>query len=251
MAEQQQNPLPDDAGLRAVRKLVTEFTEEMKAHRYARVVENFDGDPNKFKGWIRQIEKYALLTGKYDDRQGIAYQKSKGVVKDVMQRLASGQPHGNWERMKFELTKRFAPIPNPIRALALLREIRQMPGENARVLSERLLDLAEEASESGPGDQMHAPLVEKQLVGFFIDALRDDHLKLKILRDNSGTLERAVELATRDQTQQEREASNDEDDADTQAQSLSRSSNDEETMTKDDVDDDDEPAGSVDMEIDA
>ena len=188
----------------------------------------------------------------YDDRQCIAYQKSKGVVKDVMQKLASGQPHGNWERMKFELTKRFAPIPNPIRALALLREIRQMPGENARMLSERLLDLAEEAFTSGPdgpGNQMHAPLVEKQLVGFFIDALRDDHLKLKILSDNSGTLERAVELATRDQTQREREASNDEDDADTQAQSLPRSSNDEETMTKDDVDDDDEPAGSVDMEI--
>ena len=85
MAKQQQNPqevpLPDDAGLIAVQKLVTEMAGEMKAQRYAQAVGNFDGDPNIFKEWIKQIEKYALLTGKYDDRQRIEYQMSMGVGK--------------------------------------------------------------------------------------------------------------------------------------------------------------------------
>ena len=60
--------------------------------------------------------------------------------------------------------------------------------------SERIctpVDLAEDAF-SNQTDQPH---VERQLIKFHTDALREDHLKLRMLRENPSTTVSVVEIA--------------------------------------------------------
>ena len=59
------------------------------------------------------------------------------------------------------------------------RKVRQKPNESIQVFAERLLALGEDAVE-GIGDKF----VERQMVGFFIDGLYKDQMKLKIMRAN-------------------------------------------------------------------
>ena len=95
---------------------------------------------------------------------------SRGVANDVIQRFATAHPHSSWTAMREELAKRFAQVSDPDHAFALLRELRQGRLESARMVSERLLDLAEEAFRG----QENQPLIERQLVRFYIDTLQEE-----------------------------------------------------------------------------
>lgn len=195
MANHEDIPLPDDNIQYLVQKFTTalsEFSGNMSGQRYAHLVRPFEGDPSTFREWIRQIEKFKILTNASDaELRRLAFEMSNGSANDVIQRYANTNPQCTWEQMKTALAQRFAPVSDPDHAFALLRELRQAPTETARVLSDRLVDIAEQAFR-GETDR---PIIERQLVGFFVDALREDYLKMRILRENPSTLSRAVDIA--------------------------------------------------------
>ena len=61
--------------------------------------------------------------------------------------------------------------------------------------AERLLNVAEDAY-SQPGDRA---VVENQLINIFIDGLYFDYLKMKVLRDDPGTFQVAIQSVMREQ----------------------------------------------------
>ena len=163
----------------------------------SQVVPNFDGDPKQFKFWIKGIEKYGTLTGEDPNRlKLVAYLTSKNSVSDFICRYLKENPRESWAELKNELSSRFAEIHDSQHAFCLLRSIKQNKGENVQLYAERLLALAEEAFEGQDGDMR---LIERQLIGFFIDGLTHDFLKIKVMRDNPETLQDAVRSAMNEQ----------------------------------------------------
>ena len=68
------------------------ITSAIGAHGISQFIPPFEGDPTKFKQWIKGIEKYALLTKQTDERtMYVAYQAARGSVSDFISRLINVQ----------------------------------------------------------------------------------------------------------------------------------------------------------------
>ena len=111
----------------------------------------------------------------------------------MKQYLEAYQQH-IWGQVRAELTARFAEVTDSRYALMLLRKVRQRPGENVQVYAERLMALDQEAFAGQAGDAE-----DRQLVGFFIDGLTFDYMKMKVMRENPATLQAAIAVATHEQ----------------------------------------------------
>ena len=88
-------------------------------------------------------------------------------------------------------------------AFSVLRNIRQKPDENVQLYAERVLALVPDAY----GDHNNSntrDLVESQLTNFFIDGLRNDQLRVKLMRDNPKSLADAVNTALAEQNLRKR-----------------------------------------------
>ncbi|MCG8049022.1 MAG: hypothetical protein JAY66_25635 [Candidatus Thiodiazotropha taylori] len=195
MQQQAQAQAPDVQFVHVLGNLgeqVAGLSTSMGAQGVAKIVPSFDGDCKKFKEWIKSIEKYCVLTHVPNDQvKMIAYQSSKGPVSDFLKRHLETHPDHNWMAIKAELTSRFAEVTDPQHALMLLRKVKQKPGENIQVYAERLMALSEDAFFGQLGDA-----VQTQLVGFFIDGLAFDYMKMKVMRENPATLQAAITVAT-------------------------------------------------------
>ena len=64
----------------------------------------------------------------------VAYQTSREAVSDYLDRVLNDHPGYNWERIKSELSSRFAEISDPQHAFTLLHKIKQKHDENIPVL---------------------------------------------------------------------------------------------------------------------
>ncbi|ESO96062.1 hypothetical protein LOTGIDRAFT_160045 [Lottia gigantea] len=167
------------------------LTNSISTNGVVTIIDSFEGDPKAFREWTRSIEKYAVLASIPNDRMKlIAYQTSKGVVSNFIRRYLDTHPAADWPTLIDELSARFAEVTDAQYAFALLRKVKQNHNENVQCFGERLLVLASEAY-SGTSSLE----IEKQLVGFFVDGLKENYLKLKILRENPKTLQLAVTLA--------------------------------------------------------
>ena len=191
------DPLPFATMVRSVQEQMGHLATTMGAQGIAKIVPSFDGsNPKEFKDWIKSIEKFITLTQVENERvKFVAYQASNGrPVSDFLKRYLSRNPEENWRRVKAELRSCFGEVVDSQHALLLLRKVRQKPNESIQVFAERLLALGEDAFE-GIGDAF----VERQMVGFFIDGLYKDQMKLKIMRENPLRFDDAVMIATREQ----------------------------------------------------
>ena len=159
------------------------------AQGVAKIIRPFEGDGKQFKNWIKNIEKYALLTRIPNDQVNmVAYQSSKGPVSDFLKHHLEAHPNHTWIQVKAELTSRFAEVTDSQHALMLLlRKVKQKPGENVQVYAERLLALAEDAWVGLAG---HA--ADRQMIGLFIDGLTFDNMKINVMRENPATLQTAI-----------------------------------------------------------
>lgn len=158
-------------------------------------IPKFDGNPKKFREWVKAIDKYAVLLNIHDDRKKLmAFQSSSGAVSGFIQRYMTANPNNNWNQLKTQLAVRFSEVTDPQFALSLLRKTKQKPGENIQLYAERILSLAEEAFLGQGGD-----VIERELIDIFIDGLSNDQLKLKLLRDRADTLQGATGVATNEQ----------------------------------------------------
>lgn len=163
----------------------------------AQSIPAYNGTPSKFKEWVKSIEKYAFLNGVPADRvKFIAFQTSIGCVSSFLQRYFTDHGAATWEEVKTELSSRFAEITDSQHAFMLLRKVKQKRDESVQMYGERLLTLAEEAYLGQPGG---IQAVERQLVGFFIDGLLHDTLKLSVMRNNPVALQAAIDVAMAEQ----------------------------------------------------
>lgn len=167
----------------------------------ALVVPPYSGDPKGFQNWIKCIEKQAMLDGLNDDAiKRLTFRSSKGAVSDFIQRFLQDNPQENWETLKQELTSRFAEVTDQMHAFTLLRQVKQNSDENVQIYAERLLMLGKESFPPGT-DRL---TIERQLIGFFIDGLLNDGLKIKLMRDNPATFQAAVQTALQEQNLRKR-----------------------------------------------
>lgn len=181
------------ATLKTVGEQMTGLSTTVGAQGVAKIIKSFDGNPKEFKEWITSIEKYCILTRVGADQvKMVAYQSSKGPVSNFLKRHLETNQAQSWNDIKAEMTKRFAEVTDTQYALSLLRKVKQKPGESIQVYAERLMVLSEDAFE----DQTAA---NQQLVGFFIDGLLNDYMKMKVMRENPTTLQAAITTATEEQ----------------------------------------------------
>ena len=120
------------------------FFTTIKSQRYAHLVKPFEGDSSEYKEWLRSIEKYAILAEANEaDLRRLAIAMSRGVANDFIQCYAAAYPDSSWDEMREALSQRFAPLSDPHHAFVLRRKLGQEPRKSARMLSQRLIDLAE------------------------------------------------------------------------------------------------------------
>ena len=159
-------------------------------------IEPFDGDPNKFKEWMRALDKYSLLNNLSDDKKVcIAFQTSRKIVSDYIFRWQTEERDPNWAGLKQELFSRFSPIVDAKHAKNMLRRSRQKPDENIIAYSTRLHNLSYEAY-SGAANQEY---VETELIEAFVDGLHNQRLKFKLMERDPKTFKEAVKIAKDDQ----------------------------------------------------
>ena len=108
--------------------------------------------------------------------------------------VRSSPLRGTWQELKQQLTLRFAEVTDEQHAFALLQRVRQERDACVPLFAVRLQTLANEAFPEGQGGP-----VQRQLVGFFIDGLAHNYLKMKVMRENPVEFERAVGIATEEQ----------------------------------------------------
>lgn len=186
---------------RNVNGQITSLTTTVGAQGVAKIIPSFDGsEPKKFKEWVKDIEKHATLTGVTSERvRFIAYQASSGPVSDFLKRHLNAHRDADWPAIRQELRLRFGEVVDSQHALLLLRKCKQKHSETIQVYAERLRALGEEAFEDQATD-----LMESQLVGYFIDGLAHDYMKMKVMRARPTFFSEAVLAATEEQNLRKR-----------------------------------------------
>ena len=91
-------------------------------------------------------------------------------------------PNSSWADLKSELNVRFAEVNDSHHTFTMLSKARQSKYETVQIYAERLYALANDAFA-----KVDKVVVESQLVGFFIDGLYHDFLRMKVMRENPKT----------------------------------------------------------------
>lgn len=107
----------------------------------------FEGNPQEFETWLKQIEKHSFLFNCNDrKKQLVAYQTSTGLVSDYIKRyLESDARDKTWANLKENLQSRFSLILDRPKAFERLVNTKQKKDEDVQFFAERLLSLSEKA----------------------------------------------------------------------------------------------------------
>lgn len=164
----------------------------------AGAIEKFSGDPKKFTGWIKGLEKYIMVIGadKETSMKSAVLQSSDGPVSEFLLRYYQNSPESTWTEVFAQLKSRFCDIIDTQHALQVLRTTKQKPGETAQVYAERLIGVAEQA---WPDADLNEALISRQLTDAFVDGLTDNAVARRVLRDNPATFNEAVQVAVYEQ----------------------------------------------------
>ncbi len=173
---------------------------ELRGQDLAKNVRNYAGEgPKALKSWIKDMQKleHVLATDPEgpDRLKLIALQSLKGTAADFASRELASNPALAWPALRTALIRRFSEASDGREAQLKLRRLRQGAGETLPTFVERIISTAEDAY---LGQDFNNPLIQTQLVEAFIDGLREDKVAHKLIRDRPDTLERALELASRE-----------------------------------------------------
>ena len=154
------------------------------------------------RDWIRELDK-VQSSPNFDDTSIIllAWQKSKGVVSDYINRWRLENSDGPWTTLRTQLLTRFGDIVDEQQALSVLRSTTQKRAESVQAYSERLFDIARRAY----GDKLTSTeedtrsLINQELVGIFMDGLTSHSLKIKVCRARPNSLQQAIEIAIQEE----------------------------------------------------
>ena len=85
-----------------------EMTRAIHTQGIAQMIQSFDGQPSRFRTWMKAIDKYAAVVGANDAQKVIiAYQTSIGVVSDFVKWFLEEADLGTWQELKRQLTLRW------------------------------------------------------------------------------------------------------------------------------------------------
>lgn len=98
----------------------------------------FDGTRSKFKQWLQDIDKQALLTNQNIPKHLLAYQSSTGAVSEYIHRYMTQHNPVVWDNLQTELKKCFGDIQDEAHAFALLKQIKQYKNEPVQLYAQRL-----------------------------------------------------------------------------------------------------------------
>ena len=148
----------------------------------------------KFHPWVKQVEKFCKLTNvPANGVKLVEYNASRATVSTFLARYLTQFPAATCDMVKIEHSRRFSTIIDPSHASVLLRRIHQRESESVQSYVERLIELAEQASTGLDNAALQA--LATQLVGYFIDGLTLDQIKMKLFRLNPPTLDETVNSA--------------------------------------------------------
>ena len=159
------------------------------------MIPSYSGDPRQFQTWIKNIKKYSLACNLNDhQKKHITFQTSRGPVSDYIQRRmqSTASKDEDWNSFRANLASRFAEISDWQHAFHILRCAKQEPHESCIIFSERLISLADD---SFLGQPISSEMVENHLIQIFIEGLREDSLKIKLMRANPRSLQEAIDIA--------------------------------------------------------
>ena len=159
----------------------------------------FEGNPQEFENWIKQIEKHSFLFNCNDrKKQLVAYQTCTGLVSDYIKRyLESDGTEKTWANLKENLHSRFSPVLDRPRAFEQLVNIKQKKDEDVQFFAERLLSLSEKAYPDRT-DSI-TPIIESRLLSIFLSGLSDPNVRAQIERTMPDSFEEAYQAALREQ----------------------------------------------------
>ena len=148
---------------------LSKLSTVISAQDVSQIVGVFEGDPTKFRDWIKSTEKYILVSWDDDQTKRLAYHTSRGAVSNYIKRYMTEHHNSSWEDLKSELNIRFGEVNDFHHAFTMLHKARQTKSETVQVYAERLYALANDAFA-----KLDKGIVESQLVSFFIDGLFHD-----------------------------------------------------------------------------
>ena len=99
-------------------------------------------------------------------------------------------PNSSWDDLKSELNIRYAEVNDSHHAFTVLHKERQTKSETVQVYAERLYALANDVFSTVDKDA-----VESKLVGFFIDGLFHDYLRMKVMWENPKNFQGSLQSA--------------------------------------------------------
>ena len=77
-----------------------EMTRETHTQGIAQMIQPFDGQPSKFKTWMKAVDKHAAVIGANDARKVTkAYQTSNGIVSDFVKLFLEEAHVGTWREL--------------------------------------------------------------------------------------------------------------------------------------------------------
>ena len=146
-----------------------------------------------YKAWLEEMQKYFHVARvAEEDKCQAALLTTSGTVGQYVHRLLTNNPHLTWDDLKVSLEEYYGVVPNPNARLAELAKIRQGRTEGIQEYMQRVVRLAESAYAGIDGRN---EVVSKQVLGFFIEGLREREIKKAVMKDEPQTLEAAYQKA--------------------------------------------------------
>ena len=165
-------------------------------------IEKYTGDPGRFRPWLKSLEKYCRRKScNTESKINVAYMTTDGPASDFIMRWQETSARPTWEDLKEKLTTHFADVASSDHARSLLRNIKQATDENVTAFGERLYILAKEAfADVDLREEAAKNIIQHEMINSFIDGLKHDAVKFRIMRSEPATFDEALTLALNEQS---------------------------------------------------
>ena len=158
----------------------------------------------KLEDWLQEINKSKLTHGLSDKEVcQLMWAKSRGTVSRVVGRKLTEKPTTTHEELVTLLENEYGQLVDGHHAFSKLTKIKQGKDEELSSYIERLFQLVGKAY-GEKWKTAHTDVVQPQLVGIFMEGLREREVKLRIYRKGVATLEEAIAIAKAEETEKRR-----------------------------------------------
>jgi len=146
-----------------------------------------------YRTWLEDMERYfQVVRVAEEDKCQAALLTTGGAVGQYIYRLVNNNSQMTWNELKHSLGEYYGVVSDPNGRLVELANIKQGRTEGIQDYMQRVLRLAEGAYVGTDGRN---EVAVKQVLGFFIEGLRERDIKLTVMKDEPQTLEAAYQKA--------------------------------------------------------